>query len=201
MARVRPRRSKPGGLTTSEAWPRAGLRVVSTIPGQDERNSDHLIEEGGRRSVATTPGPRPKIDGLHRPTRVTARRPSGQRGSGWALGRWAASTSSPRLSELGGGAPIRPQPRGPAGARRGPRRSGAGSTGGSPAHATVRGDDRRRPLPSSRNRRVACPPHPCERRTPCTAIASASRGGGARLRESTGVSSSRRKPGGRSPLA
>jgi processive 1,2-diacylglycerol beta-glucosyltransferase len=38
---------KPGGLTTSEALAR-GLAyvVVNPIPGQEERNSDHLLEEG-----------------------------------------------------------------------------------------------------------------------------------------------------------
>ena len=38
---------KPGGLTTSEALA-CGLpmAVFSPIPGQEERNSDHLLEEG-----------------------------------------------------------------------------------------------------------------------------------------------------------
>jgi processive 1,2-diacylglycerol beta-glucosyltransferase len=38
---------KPGGMTTSEALA-CGLPmvVVSPIPGQEERNSDHLLEEG-----------------------------------------------------------------------------------------------------------------------------------------------------------
>ena len=38
---------KPGGLTTSEAMA-CGLpmAIVSPIPGQEERNSDHLLEEG-----------------------------------------------------------------------------------------------------------------------------------------------------------
>jgi processive 1,2-diacylglycerol beta-glucosyltransferase len=38
---------KPGGLTTSEALA-SGLPmvIVSPIPGQEERNSDHLLEEG-----------------------------------------------------------------------------------------------------------------------------------------------------------
>lgn len=38
---------KPGGMTTSEAMA-CGLPmcVVSPIPGQEERNSDHLLEEG-----------------------------------------------------------------------------------------------------------------------------------------------------------
>ncbi|MDR3633597.1 MAG: glycosyltransferase [Isosphaeraceae bacterium] len=38
---------KPGGLTTSEALARGLVFVVvSPIPGQEERNSDHLLEEG-----------------------------------------------------------------------------------------------------------------------------------------------------------
>jgi processive 1,2-diacylglycerol beta-glucosyltransferase len=38
---------KPGGLTTAEALV-CGLPMVvlSPIPGQEERNSDHLLEEG-----------------------------------------------------------------------------------------------------------------------------------------------------------
>jgi processive 1,2-diacylglycerol beta-glucosyltransferase len=38
---------KPGGLTTAEALA-SGLVfvIVSPIPGQEERNSDHLLEEG-----------------------------------------------------------------------------------------------------------------------------------------------------------
>ena len=38
---------KPGGLTTAEALA-CGLPmvIVSPIPGQEERNSDHLLEEG-----------------------------------------------------------------------------------------------------------------------------------------------------------
>lgn len=38
---------KPGGLTTSEALAKALVFcVVNPIPGQEERNSDHLLEEG-----------------------------------------------------------------------------------------------------------------------------------------------------------
>jgi len=39
--------SKPGGLTTSEAMARGlPMCVVNPIPGQEERNSDHLLEAG-----------------------------------------------------------------------------------------------------------------------------------------------------------
>jgi processive 1,2-diacylglycerol beta-glucosyltransferase len=38
---------KPGGLTTSEALARGLVYlIVNPIPGQEERNSDHLLEEG-----------------------------------------------------------------------------------------------------------------------------------------------------------
>jgi processive 1,2-diacylglycerol beta-glucosyltransferase len=38
---------KPGGLTTSEALAKGlTLLIVNPIPGQEERNSDHLLEEG-----------------------------------------------------------------------------------------------------------------------------------------------------------
>jgi processive 1,2-diacylglycerol beta-glucosyltransferase len=38
---------KPGGLTTSEALACGlPLAIIQPIPGQEERNSDHLLEEG-----------------------------------------------------------------------------------------------------------------------------------------------------------
>jgi processive 1,2-diacylglycerol beta-glucosyltransferase len=38
---------KPGGLTTSEALSKAlPMVVINPIPGQEERNSDHLLEQG-----------------------------------------------------------------------------------------------------------------------------------------------------------
>jgi processive 1,2-diacylglycerol beta-glucosyltransferase len=38
---------KPGGLTTSEALAKGlPMLVINPIPGQEERNSDHLLEEG-----------------------------------------------------------------------------------------------------------------------------------------------------------
>ena len=38
---------KPGGLTTSEALSKAlAMVVINPIPGQEERNSDHLLEQG-----------------------------------------------------------------------------------------------------------------------------------------------------------
>jgi processive 1,2-diacylglycerol beta-glucosyltransferase len=39
--------SKPGGLTTSETLARgAGMVIVNPVPGQEERNSDYLLENG-----------------------------------------------------------------------------------------------------------------------------------------------------------
>jgi len=38
---------KPGGLTTCEALAKGlGFVIVNPIPGQEERNSDHLLENG-----------------------------------------------------------------------------------------------------------------------------------------------------------
>ena len=38
---------KPGGLTTSEALAKGlPMVVINPIPGQEERNSDHLLERG-----------------------------------------------------------------------------------------------------------------------------------------------------------
>jgi len=56
---------KPGGLTTSEALAR-GLAyvVVSPIPGQEERNSDHLLEEGAAIRCNNLPVLAYKIDAL-----------------------------------------------------------------------------------------------------------------------------------------
>jgi processive 1,2-diacylglycerol beta-glucosyltransferase len=67
---------KPGGLTTSEALA-CGLPMVifSPIPGQEERNSDHLLEEGaGIRCNELTTLPF-KIDRLlENPERLSAMR-------------------------------------------------------------------------------------------------------------------------------
>ena len=56
---------KPGGLTTSEAMARGlGFVVVSPIPGQEERNSDHLLEEGAAIRCNNLPVIAYKIDRL-----------------------------------------------------------------------------------------------------------------------------------------
>jgi len=56
---------KPGGLTTSEALA-SGLIfvVVAPIPGQEERNSDHLLEEGAAIRCNNLPVLAYKIDRL-----------------------------------------------------------------------------------------------------------------------------------------
>jgi processive 1,2-diacylglycerol beta-glucosyltransferase len=75
---------KPGGLTTSEALA-CGLpmAVFSPIPGQEERNSDHLLEEGaGIRCNELTTLPF-KIDRLlDNPKRLAAMRKAAE-----AMGR------------------------------------------------------------------------------------------------------------------
>lgn len=56
---------KPGGLTTSEALARGLIFViVSPIPGQEERNSDHLLEEGAALRCNNLPVLADKIDRL-----------------------------------------------------------------------------------------------------------------------------------------
>lgn len=56
---------KPGGLTTSEALAKRLLMVVvNPIPGQEERNSDHLLEEGAAIRCNNLPALAYKIDRL-----------------------------------------------------------------------------------------------------------------------------------------
>jgi processive 1,2-diacylglycerol beta-glucosyltransferase len=56
---------KPGGLTTSEALAKALLLViVNPIPGQEERNSDHLLEQGAAIRCNNLPVLAYKIDEL-----------------------------------------------------------------------------------------------------------------------------------------
>ena len=67
---------KPGGLTTSEAMARGLVYVVvSPIPGQEERNSDHLLEEGAAIRCNNLPVLAYKIDRLlDDPRRLAAMR-------------------------------------------------------------------------------------------------------------------------------
>ena len=67
---------KPGGLTTSEALAKGLLLViVNPIPGQEERNSDHLLEEGAAIRCNNLPVLAYKIDRLlDDPARVSGMR-------------------------------------------------------------------------------------------------------------------------------
>jgi len=56
---------KPGGLTTSEALAKGLIFViVNPIPGQEERNSDHLLEQGAAIRCNNLPALAYKIDRL-----------------------------------------------------------------------------------------------------------------------------------------
>ena len=56
---------KPGGLTTSEALAKGlPMVVINPIPGQEERNSDHLLEEGVAIRCNNLPALAYKIDKL-----------------------------------------------------------------------------------------------------------------------------------------
>jgi len=67
---------KPGGLTTSEALAKGLVFViVNPIPGQEERNSDHLLEEGVGIRCNNLPALAYKVDRLlDDPARVAAMR-------------------------------------------------------------------------------------------------------------------------------
>ncbi|MFO0952773.1 MAG: glycosyltransferase [Isosphaeraceae bacterium] len=72
---------KPGGLTTSEALARGLVFVVvNPIPGQEERNSDHLLEEGAAIRCNNLPVLAYKIDRLlDDPKRLAAMRANARR--------------------------------------------------------------------------------------------------------------------------
>jgi processive 1,2-diacylglycerol beta-glucosyltransferase len=72
---------KPGGLTTSEALARGLVMViVNPIPGQEERNADHLLEEGAAIRCNNLPVLADKIERLlSDPARLTAMRASVRR--------------------------------------------------------------------------------------------------------------------------
>jgi processive 1,2-diacylglycerol beta-glucosyltransferase len=63
---------KPGGLTTSEALAKGlPMVVINPIPGQEERNSDHLLEEGVAIRCNNLPTLAYKIDRLiHEPGKL-----------------------------------------------------------------------------------------------------------------------------------
>ena len=65
---------KPGGLTTSEALSKGlVLVIVNPIPGQEERNSDHLLEEGAAIRCNNLPVLAYKVDQLLEDTERFAR--------------------------------------------------------------------------------------------------------------------------------
>ena len=72
---------KPGGLTTSEALAKNLIFViVNPIPGQEERNSDHLLEEGVAIRCNNLPVLAHKIDRLLAdPARMDAMRTNARR--------------------------------------------------------------------------------------------------------------------------
>lgn len=72
---------KPGGLTTSEALARGLVFVVvNPIPGQEERNSDHLLEEGAAIRCNNLPVLAYKIDRLlDDPARLATMRANARR--------------------------------------------------------------------------------------------------------------------------
>jgi processive 1,2-diacylglycerol beta-glucosyltransferase len=56
---------KPGGLTTSEALAKGlPMVIINPIPGQEERNSDHLLEQGAAIRCNNLPALAYKIDTL-----------------------------------------------------------------------------------------------------------------------------------------
>ncbi len=72
---------KPGGLTTSEALASGlVLVIVNPIPGQEERNADHLLEQGAAIRCNNLPALAWKIDRLlDDPERLAAMRGSAAR--------------------------------------------------------------------------------------------------------------------------
>ncbi len=94
---------KPGGLTTSEALARGLVFVVvNPIPGQEERNADHLLEEGAAIRCNNLPVLSYKIDKLlDDPARFAAMQANARR-----LGRpRAAFDIVTKVLELGDAAP------------------------------------------------------------------------------------------------
>ena len=89
---------KPGGLTTSEALAKGmPMVVINPIPGQEERNSDHLLEEGIAIRCNNLPALAYKIDRLiDEPGKLHL-----MRGNALALGKpQAAFTIVERLDAL-----------------------------------------------------------------------------------------------------
>jgi processive 1,2-diacylglycerol beta-glucosyltransferase len=97
---------KPGGLTTSEALARGlPMVVINPIPGQEERNSDHLLEQGIAIRCNNLPALAYKIERLiEEPGKLVL-----MRGNALALGRpQAAFTIIDRLDSCLGESPLAP---------------------------------------------------------------------------------------------
>jgi processive 1,2-diacylglycerol beta-glucosyltransferase len=110
---------KPGGLTTSEALAKGlPMVVLNPIPGQEERNSDHLLEEGIALRCNNLPALAYKIDRLiDEPGKLLL-----MRGNALALGKpQAAFTIIERLDALRSSQPAEPSTT-PVGKRRLQRR-------------------------------------------------------------------------------
>src|SRR5262249_25407367 len=89
---------KPGGLTTSESLAKGlPMVVINPIPGQEERNSDHLLEEGVAIRCNNLPALAYKIDNLLDTPRKLARMAENARNLGKPE---AAFTIVDRLSAL-----------------------------------------------------------------------------------------------------
>ncbi len=74
---------KPGGLTTSEVLAKGlPMVVINPIPGQEERNSDHLLEEGVAIRCNNLPALAFKIDTLLNTPGKLARMAENSRGLG-----------------------------------------------------------------------------------------------------------------------
>jgi len=74
---------KAGGLTTSEALARGlPMALIEPIPGQEERNADHLLEAGAAMRCNNLPAAAWKIAALIENARRLARMRDAARGMG-----------------------------------------------------------------------------------------------------------------------
>jgi processive 1,2-diacylglycerol beta-glucosyltransferase len=81
---------KAGGLTTSEALARAlPMALIEPIPGQEERNADHLLEVGAAIRCNNLPAAAWKIGKLIDDSGRLAR----MREAAWKLGRPRAAAA------------------------------------------------------------------------------------------------------------
>jgi processive 1,2-diacylglycerol beta-glucosyltransferase len=101
---------KPGGLTTSEALAKGlPMVVINPIPGQEERNSDHLLEQGAAIRCNNLPALAYKIDALiDTPGKLTQMeenaRAMGKPEAAFAVVDRLAALCQPRVSSSGSSA-------------------------------------------------------------------------------------------------